>query len=200
MNYKKLDFFTTKWKSGKDVEHRIDYNKAMKILSHAAPGGSDGSVWISSRVSNPIIGFDKYMMILQCSSDAHMFVAANYLKVRNIGYCPIKYPQSGYYIITDEVNNIDHIKDLINTIPGVYGDYKHHFMPYIHAYLKGLESPSFTKDIHTLTNPLVIEWLDAVKAYYSCDDMQKILKIKKMGIALRDGTINDLMANPEFKL
>lgn len=204
MNYKKLDFFTVKYSSGRDKDKRINYKGCMKILSHAAPSGSDGKVWISTRISNPIIGFDKYMMLLHCSDETHMFVAANYLKMRNVGYCPIKLSdghrfKEGYCIITDEINTLRRIKDLINMIPGVYEAYRDN-TPYISANIGGAETLEFPADYHTLSNPLVIGWLDAVKDYYKSDDIQKILKIKKMGTALRNGTIKDLMANPEFKL
>ena len=204
MNYEKLDFFTVKWSGGRDKNKRTNYKDAIRILSHAAPSGGDGKIWISSRVLNPMFGFDKYMMLLHCSDETHMFVAANYLKMKEIGYCPVKLSRSnrlrdGYYIVTDEIGTIDYIKDSINMVPGVFDGYRGE-TPYINANANGDETPQFSNDTHTLSNPLVIEWINAVKTYYNCDDMQKILKIKKMGRALRDGSIKDLMADPEFKL
>lgn len=199
---------------------RISQSQAYQLISEDAIFNARRSCFITTVVGWWLPRIPRaHMAIIECSDNNNMLVAAHYLKMSNIGYCPIKYSdvpgQVGdigytghdvqYIIVTDVVGTYDEAIGFTRRVPGQYKskfvevDPKPHRSDRIRIPTQiGKVTPQFPNDTYTLTNKRSIAWYNAFKQHWESDAIMKALLARKLATAIKDKTIDTIVSDPKF--
>ena len=156
----------------------------------------------------------KHIVVCDCDSEIYMLTAARYLKILEIGYAVLKSTNDRYWVVTDIIyDTVDEAVDRMREMPGLdprHTSYsKRDSKIFLRAYPKHIFNATakinevvnvlFPND-HTLKSNDVITWYNQLKDFYSDHRIIKYIDINNLHIASINGTVGNLIGNPNFKI
>lgn len=148
-------------------------------------------------------GNKRSIMCLDCDSEGAMLAALHYIKIELKYNCyVVESSPNHYWIITDYAAPFIEVYKLIQTIPGIDEKYVSYMKASKDIVLRSFfkengAAPKFVDNMQ-LTDPSIIEWVDALKSFWESKRMKQIHKAYILGKAVKDGTVQALMADPAY--
>lgn len=145
----------------------------------------------------------KQVLLLDCDGTAEMLAACNQLKFLELGYALIQSSPGRYWVVVDKVSDFYTLYNIANCIPGVDDEYmklaKSHGMFYLRLTPWEGKRPLF-EGPEGLSDPLVVEWYNAFEELWNQPEVLQRWRAEVLKKKLKDGTMLDAAADPEFQL
>lgn len=144
-----------------------------------------------------------HVLLLDCDGTAEMLAAANTLATEKIGYSLIQSSPSRYWIVADKVGTFIDLCIYANGIPGVDPKFIQSSAKYNRFFLRLTpihgKMPIF-QGKESLTDPLVCAWYDEFERLWRSEPVNRRSRAEVLLKQMRDGSIYDTAADPEFEL
>jgi len=169
-------------------------------------------IFISSVVRDSIWSWRRrHLMVLDCDSFADMAAACNWLKTEehSVEYEVIESTPGRFWVVTDFVGTWKQIWGVFNHIPGVCTAFRDNYARKykrlcIRAFPKLVggkpHTPVFPDEIGFPPNSAARTWMIAAKRYFESRHFNKICKALLFMDRLSNNQMEQLMADPDFKV
>jgi hypothetical protein len=144
-----------------------------------------------------------HVMILDCDSLENMSAAAHLLAVEGVGYALIESSNDKYWVVTDVVAPIDEVAKRMSTYPGVDPNYVKLVARTKQVPIRAIPLPGRVPRFSVpdgLTNNYSREFYRAFEDHYSSPEIVRFLAMRIMVLNLKNGTMAEVMANPQFRV
>lgn len=148
-----------------------------------------------------MVGYNKWVMYLDCDSESNMLAAVKALSVYDIDCAVIESNSKRYWIITDFISDIHTVLFKMTSIPGVDRDWLDSSIEskslVIRATPKHGALPTFN-GTGTLKSEESIRLYSALEEHFTSERMRKIAKIDRLACGIKDGNVANVLADPDF--
>lgn len=147
----------------------------------------------------------KSVLLLDCDSTDRMLAASHTLATRNIKYVPIQSSPGRYWIVADRVDKMSILLFEMQTIPGVDTSYvevacRTNFLALRVVPTEGKMALFQDGGADHFTNPLARGWYNDFKSLWDRPEIKEKAKAWRVQNALAEGTLTDLIGDPDFIL
>lgn len=144
-----------------------------------------------------------HVLLLDCDSTGSMLAACNTLAEYQIGYALIQSSPSHYWLVVDKVGKYDDLTDFAKRIPGVDDKYLKFANNHNKFYLRispYLGKIALFQGSDGLKNKKAIAWYNEFEELWNSEEVRQRARAERLVAQIKDGTIFDVAADPEFKL